>query len=356
MLTAALESLTATLLDRAATDADLNAAAQIFFKAAGRASPTDVNAALAALAGSVRELDTPRAAFAGLVCGTLIEQGCDPAPLAGPLTERLTTLLESSVALAEACRARLPKNPDEKKDADQIFGELRRHLAVSMPEQNAAWDALQQFWKPAIAVFSVNPPARAAARALRDPAAKIADHHEAGHWLRLMLSVLDDEPILVIEPKTLLGMLGRISGVVENFQLNVLIMDAFPNPGWFARRRVPKRVADVARGVGPQQSSDNVTGVWNLYTWKAIGPDFRLPDAQDYGGAGTWIWNEGMPEDTPVFEGRRVILLGPASYQRFWRSQRMFDKLPAKLEIERQLTKSEAKDWLGRMIAARGAG
>jgi hypothetical protein len=352
----AIERLAATVRDPAAKDADLNAAGQIFFRAVGRASREEVKAALTDLAGWLRELDPPRAAFVGLLCGTLVEQGCDPAPLAGPLTERLGTLLEAAVKLADATRERMPKTSAKEEDAERDFAEIRRLMASALPQEHAAWDALLQFWRPAIAVYSVSSPARVAARPLRDSAAKIADHHEAGHWLRLMLSVLDDEPILVIEPKTMLGILGRMSGVVDNFQLNVLIMDVFPKSGWFARRRVPKEVAEVARGQGPQQTGDTVTGVWNLYTWKAITPDLRLPDASEFGGGGTWIWNEGIPEDIPVFEGRRVVLLGPTSYARSWGSQRMFDKLPAKLDIEKQLTKDEVKEWLGRMAAAKGAG
>jgi hypothetical protein len=136
---------------------------------------------------------------------------------------------------------------------------------------------------------------------------------------------------LAIEPKTMLGILGRISGVVDNFQLNVLLMDGFPLSGWFASRRAPKRVAEVAKGKGPQQTDDIVTGVWNLYTWRPIQPGSTLPDPNDYGGSATWIWNEGAPEDIPVFEGRRVILLGPATYPRNWQSQRMFARLPAQL-------------------------
>jgi hypothetical protein len=167
-----------------------------------------------------------------------------------------------------------------------------------------------------------------------------------------MLSVLETEPILVIEPETRLGIIARISGVVDNFQLNVLLMDGFPRPGFLGRRRVPRRVADVALGRGPQHSDDVVTGVWNLYTWAAIGPGLRLPDTSDFGSSACWIWNEGVPEDIPLFDDRRVILLGPPSYQRTWRSQRLFSKLPAKLEIERKLTKDEVSGWLLRMAAS----
>lgn len=140
--------------------------------------------------------------------------------------------------------------------------------------------------------------------------------------------------MLVIEPKKTLGIYARISGVVDNFQLNVLLMDGFPQSGLLARRRVPKRVADVARGDGPQQTEDTVTSVWNMYTWQAIGSDFTMPNRADYDSSQFWVWNEGTPEDIPVFDGRRVVLLGPASYPRSWQSQRMFDNLPATLKID----------------------
>lgn len=355
MNTQATQHLIATVRDAASTDADINAAAQSFFNAVGRASVSEANAALATLAGFFSLDDPKRAAFLALVCGALVERGCDPRAIDQPLRERLQSLLAAAAALADACRARMPQSEDEEQDPRAAFEQVRQQLASEMPVENTAWEALQRFWPPAIAVFSVNAPSRAAARGLRDGADKIAEYHEAGHWLRLMLSVLDDEPILVIEPKTTLGILARISGVVDNFQLNVLLMDAFPKGGFLARRRIPQRVADVARGVGPQRTEDVVTGVWNLYTWKAIEPGFQLPDPNDYGASATWIWNEGCPEDIPVFQDRRVILLGPASYSRSWRSQRMFDKLPAKLECERKLTKSEITDWLQRMLTAKSA-
>jgi hypothetical protein len=221
-----------------------------------------------------------------------------------------------------------------------------------MVKENAAWQALEQFWPVTIAVFSTDAEVRAKANTLRDLAGKISNHHEAGHWLRFMLSVLDHEPILVIEPDTHIGIEGRISGAADNFQLNVLIMDAFPR-GIFARRRVSQSAVDAVRGGGPQRGNETVIGAWNLYTWKALGPDGKLPPAKATGGDRQWIWNEGVPDDIPVFEGRRVVLLGPPSYQRSWHPQRLFSRMPGKLAVEKQLKKGEAEEWL-RRIAAEG--
>ena len=108
--------------------------------------------------------------------------------------------------------------------------------------------------------------------------------------------------------------------------------------------------AEIARGNGPQQVSEMVTSVWNLYTWQALGPGLTLPDGSDYDTGRHWKWYEGVPLDIVVFEGRRVILLGPPSYPRSWQAQRLFDKLPAALDIERALTKAECGNWLEQML------
>lgn len=355
MIAQATQSLIAIVRDPSATDPDMNAAAQAFFRAIGQASRESANEAIRTLSRHFELDDASRGAFLALVCGALVERGCDPLLIAAPLTTRLRALLESSSVLAQACVERMPKPGDENQDPNEAFEKVRAEVAPTMPKENAAWVALEQFWRPAIAVYSVSDEARAAARPLRDLAVPISDHHEAGHWLRLMLSVLDDEPIVVIEPERSLGMVGRISGIVDNFQLNTLLMDVFPRTRLFSRRRVSRQVADVARGKGPQQTDDTVTSVWNLYTWQAIQSDLTLPDPNNYGSNAHWIWNEGSPEDIPVFEGRRAILLGPRSYPRSWRSQRMFARLPATLDCERTLTKDEVRQWLKRMAAARTA-
>lgn len=349
-----LQDLVDLARDGKSSDDDLRRAAQTLLEAVSRATPRDANAALASLAGHIGLDDVSRGAFLALVCGALVEEGCDPAPLIEPLNQRLHYLLESAAELADLCREQLPeKSQDDDQDPAEEFDRVLGEVAGAMPLESEAWQALRQFWRPAIAVYSVCPPARMAARHMRGLAARIAEFHEGGHWLRLMLSVLDDEPMVVIEPATSTGILARISGVVDNFQLNVLLMDAFPHVGTSGRRRVAKQVADVARGDGPQQTEDTVTGAWNLYSWQAIEPDLNLPDTGDSGKGELRVWNEDIPEDIPVFEGRRAILLGPASYARNWRSQRMFDKLPARLECERQLDEREIHNWLQRMLATR---
>lgn len=353
MLHVATNSLVANARSSTSTDAELNAVAQSFFDAISTVSRDEANAALRTLSQHFNLANPSRSGFLALICGTLIERGCDPLAIAAPLTERLAILLKSSVELANTCAEQ--STDSEGDDPIENFEQKRARNAATMEEQNAAWEALHQFWRPAIVVYSLDAQARSSARHLRTLAAQISEFHDAGHWLALMLAVLDDEPLVAIEPQTRLGIVGRISGIVDNFQLNVLLMDGFPNPGLLRRRRVTQEVAAIANGKGPQQSGHTVTGVWNLYTWKAIGPGLTLPDANDYGANDHWVWNEGCPDDIPVFDGHRAVLLGPASYPRSWQSQRMFNHLAANIEIERKLTKDEVSDWLKRMAAAKEA-
>ena len=361
-LSNATQQLITTLRDAAAGEREFKAAGQAFLTAAIQAPPEQAGAAIRELAALLDDDDLPHLDIAALMCGSLVERGCDPQLVAGPIMRRTGTLLPAARRLFDAA---LPQMPDElhddqdddqeqdEVDREQVFETLRQQFAGWMPQENHAWELLGEVWPAAIAVLSRSPSARAAARPLREPAHAISEFHAAGHWLWQMLSVLDREPLLVIEPQTSLGIVGTISGISENFQLNVLLMDQFPKRGWFARRRVPKRAADNARGIGPQQADDIVTGVWNLYTWRAIQPGLTLPDPNDDGGGQHWVWNEGIPEDIPVFEKQRVVLLGPRSYPRSWRAQRTFDLMPGELAIERRLTAAEARDWLQRMLAAK---
>ncbi len=145
MLTDATTSLIATARDGTSTDADMDAAAQSFFDSIGRASRDDANTALRMLGTHLNLENASRSAFLALVCSALIEGGCDPSTIAQQLTERLGALLESAAALANACVAQMPESEDEDKDPIEVFENAREQVAPTMVQQNAAWDALEQF-------------------------------------------------------------------------------------------------------------------------------------------------------------------------------------------------------------------
>lgn len=344
-----VEELVQIVCSSNSSEEQRGAAAGAFLSQISKGPDDVVNEAMRTLARNFGYEDPSRAAFLALVCGAMVENGADPSAIAQPLTARLQSLLEPAVAFVEECRSEMPAvQDDDDLDPYEQFEEVKNRLSPERTGEISAWEALNVFWRPAIAVYSVSTPARESAKALRPLAQQIADYHEGGHWLQLILSVLCNEPIAVIEPTTRLGFVGRFSGVVDNFQLNILLMDMFPHSET-GLRRIPPAAGETVRGIGPQVTDELVTGVWNLYTWQAVRQDLTLPDRRDTSITSHWIWNEGIPSDIPLFQGMRTVLLGPASYERIMKVQRMFNHLPAQIAMERELSRSDITSLLEQM-------
>jgi hypothetical protein len=180
----------------------------------------------------------------------------------------------------------------------------------------------------------------------------LAPVNAAGHWLGRFLRVLYDEPFVAVEPATGTAIRGRMSGISENFQLNVLLMDVFPKRGFLAKSRVSKAAVAVARGDGPQQIDETVIGAWDTFGWPALTSDGSLPRAGEPGFMEHAIWNEGTPADIPVFEEQRVIVLGPPSYTRTWQAQRDFARLRAGLSGIETLSRKEFASLVSRLAAS----
>jgi hypothetical protein len=293
-----------------------------------------------------------RAGFVAVLCGAFVERGCNPSDLTQPLIKRLTEVMKQSSVFIQACKKELLESGIPEEEQDEHFQEVSESLSQEMKVEARAFASLDLFQRSATTIFSVSSQARKDAVALRDMALQLGDYC---HWLAMLLGVLDNEPLIVLEPGTGLGILGKLNGVTDNFQLHVLLMDVFPQKGFIKSRRVSTQIVDVARGTGPQQTQDTVTGYWNMYNWQAVHSNLQLPAPDDRSSSNLWIWGEGKPEDISIFENYRVVLLGPAAYQRGWGSQRTFSHLKASITDIRLLSSREVKDWLQRMVTSKAS-
>jgi len=213
---------------------------------------------------------------------------------------------------------------------------------VSDPPDSAAVAEFDASWGTLIADLCADPAARLALADLAPALAAREDEIEGAHWVAELLTVLHEEPFLAIEPDTGAALIGRFSGIDDNFQLHTLLMDEL-----LPASRVSPAVAETARGDGPQTLDETVTGAWNLYTYAAL-RDGRLLESRVPGEH--WIWNEGRPRDIPKVAGHRVVLLGPPAYTRTWNAVRTFEPLRAELRA-RPLDDAETGSWLLRIGA-----
>lgn len=232
---------------------------------------------------------------------------------------------------------------------------IREMLVAAAGGDEAARAQLAESWHVIVALCCTDPEARAEIAVARPHAEATAEEVEGASWVALVLGVLHEEPFVAIEPATRIGIAGRMSGIVDNFQLHTLLMDALPLPRRRFGRRAPRRVSEsaaaTARGDGPQETDETVVGAWNPYVYAAFAGG-SLPAKEDYQAARhLFIWNEGTPADIPSLDGRRVILLGEPSYVREWPSARVFGPLRASLDA-RALGDDDVGRWLERCAAA----
>jgi hypothetical protein len=323
----------------------IKSAGQAVFNALQTSSREQALEGLATLGRGILSPSDQAAAFIAMMCGALIEQGAPANLVADPLLERFQGSLTLATKFFDICAAAQPSNqePDGEK-----FDAVVAVNAKSHPSEFAGWDMLGKLFPPVIALLSSDQACRARAQSMRGQLDRLADYNNAARWVQKMLTVLHDEPYVAIEPTTRRGIVGKMSGISENFQLNVLLMDVFPNSG---ARRVSAEAAAIARGNGPQQGTEILAGAWNLYNARAMRPDGTLSDAKDNSSSDHWIWNEGKPTDIVAVDGYRAILLGPPSYSRTWKSQRDFANLSAEMSVERELAPQEVDQWLSRFAA-----
>ncbi|MET7419753.1 hypothetical protein [Dactylosporangium sp. NPDC005555] len=171
----------------------------------------------------------------------------------------------------------------------------------------------------------------------------VRETHDTPHWLSGLLSVLDDEPLLVLDRSfagTGRGYRVTIGGIGDNFQLHTLLAAALigdPARGLLPGR-APTAAEVAAAGTGDDlQPAGGLRGNWNLV------------DAD-----GAWIWNEGTPADIPHLDGVRVVVLEPEPYSRSWDTGRAYPLMTPLLRVDAPLPADEAAAWLSRVKPAAG--
>ena len=307
----------------------------------------------------------PPAAIIALGCGALIEQGADPAIASAAILERTQEALQQAPAFGLACQNEAGRHPGESdpQDIEACVNQYGQQLIQEMPEEARAWFALQPICTAALAVLMRLPYMRASIS--QDPTflaalAECPATYSSIDCVRDVLAVLDQEEVIVLHPALQRGYHIRISGIGTNFQLHTLLADALigdPTQGWLPGKRPDLRVAAAAKnGPFPMPGEDDsdfpsAEGAFNLWKWQGLQLGGTLREGQR--NSQHWIWNEGKPGDIALFEGRRVILLGPPPYARWWNAGRFFPGMHGELEVLEHLSQTQVQEWLTSRFASR---
>jgi hypothetical protein len=317
------------------------------YEATGRANPQELTAGAEQLVPALREVPLGNGQPIAKMVAAMIELGADPAVVLDVLAERLATGLEQAARftlLAERIDGEVtaPSSP-------AAMAVLTDRVLAAAPaaglEPEEAMRVTQAYltvgeWVPSLLLPLQQKRGRAGLPQrdrLTAAAAAAEELVDDANWLLGLLLVLDDEPVIVVHRAT-----GRVydltmSGVGDNFQLHTLLAATL--------------IGDPADGLipGPRPEPAWIAaatdGDWNPDG--GIRGQFNLVDA-----GGTWIWNEGRPSDIPLLDGRRVIVLDPAPYERSWNYGRVYPLIRAEMTLNRVLPAGEATPWIAGIAPA----
>jgi hypothetical protein len=362
-LASALQRLDAILKPGLTEEALADALGEAF-QHAKQADLESRDRALAHLAERVATIPLGPASFLAVGCGALVEVGANPEPALPSIAARTREALTGATRFAEACQAQARRGPPgdlDIDDAEACIEAFGQQVGDRMPEQADAWLAAAHLLRAMTAVLSHSASARATARSDHELAAALgrmldlADPDCAG-FVRQLLRVLDGEELVVLHPGLGRGYRVRISGVADNFQLDVLLAAALigePEQGWLPGTRPDPQVAAAAKDGPVSDSLPPAIRSFKLVNWHGLRPDGTLAAGID--DHEHWIWSEGVPADIAALDGQRIVLLGPPAYPMAFNAGRRFPGMVGDLRVVETLTSEAVRAWLQRIAATAAA-
>lgn len=277
----------------------------------------------------------PRTMLA-MAAGFCVEQGADPLPCAQPILDGVRQDLLDALEFARrwtATGAELPGTSQELID-DAFLARLGDD-AYEATRLALAWSSLEEWQPPALAVLCRSTEVRRRHASAVLPLCReveALDRHDL-KCLSYALAVLNDEPLIVLHRPTARAFEIRVDGIGDNFQLHTLLAHVLVGGAHVPGTPPSPESVHLATSPAPARTASDAvaTGFFEL-----LAPD------------GTRIWNEGLPDDIPLVEGRRLLVLDAPSYQRTWNADRFFPHMPGRAELVRVLPEPEARTWYAR--------
>lgn len=298
-------------------------------------------------------LSMPQCAAAMATSAALCEYGFYTDQLVEEMVESYCQLLNETKPFFDILHDKVKEGEngdlEEDLDVDSLYHELIKDENQVSKTLGESVIKLEYFSKYMTSILSINPSVTLRNKSkLKDHINYIKSYTQWAYWIDKLFEVLYDEPIIVIDIDNNVGFEGKMSGISDNFQLQLLLMSM---PELNKQPLIGDLELSVINGTGVQISNSIVEGKWNMYNLDIINQDgweeIKIGPAKTYELQDFWIWGEGIPQDISIHNGRRVILLGRTPIKRSTRLQRTFKNVKANIEVDKMLTLDEINQWLG---------
>ncbi len=316
--------------------------------AAQQQSPADLTSAIEELAQVLPGLVGWGSKLA-VATGAMVEWGGSPLPLL-PVLPRRATLALQAFGLFPAVWQRLtgeappPQEWSHYSAVGEVISASADTLEITQQEADilaGSWFDLGDWLRPMCTVMMC--------REFRDllvdrddllrAANAIAKENESAYWVEGLCRVLDDEPLLVLDPASGRGFAMTIAGIGDNYQLHTMLAAALVNDQPEPLPYEPVEPAWLAAATdGPPFLAMEV----------ATHRRFRLFD-----GLGGYQSPDARPADIPLLDGTRVVVLHPPLGNYRWNPGRIYVRMEPTMTVDRELSREEAAGWLSRVTPAR---
>ncbi|WP_156755595.1 hypothetical protein [Actinokineospora pegani] len=284
-------------------DAAFQAALDELGSSLPRLGPGEVASNAVVLAAELHRLPIGIGSYIARLLGDMCDRGADLAAVVPALVDGVLRVLGTAEQFKVLCADSGVELPD--RDDEAAFVSTVESLITAVGGRLEPWECAQLVeswfaggdWVQPVLFLAQREDVRGILPRRAELLAAVeavAEDLPTAHWLRGLLLVLDDEPLIVLHRATSQGWRCTMSGIGDNFQLHTLLAGQFAT----AVGAPPPTAAELAAAnTGELQPQAGITGTFNLV------------DA-----FGAWIWNEGRPADIPHCDGTRVIVLDPPPY------------------------------------------
>lgn len=278
--------------------------------------------------------------IASLVCGNLIEYGFPAEFIIDDFINFFTKGIEASLPFIQSCEEEFLKENDGEESEFELIERKKEELKPLLSTSIQILEGLDLYYPCGIAIFSSGIDALKKGKNSLSTVSAYSHYNNAFYWFSKLFEVLYNEKVLVIDLNSQKGFKGRISGIVDNFQLQILLMGL---PELNETILLHKKDLDVVKGLDVQQLNKSISGKWNMYNWEYLKENHK-DNSSAYPDSKYWIWGEGIPNDISKFNDYRVILLDKPSYSRSLPIQRTFKNLKAAIKVDEKLNKSQIEE------------
>jgi len=292
---------------------------------------------------SIDNLDN--GAIASLLCGALVEDKYSAKYITDDYIHFFKNTMQAADKFITVCEDEINKlyasrdeDADDYEEDHRVIERLKEEYKEELKQEIKAFEALDRYAPCGTSIFSSD--ANEFIKGKKE-LAKVSEYetfNNAFFWLSKLFEVLVHEPVIVIDLNTKKGIIGEMSGIVDNFQLQIILMSLKELNDIVD---VSKDVLDVVTGYGAQSTKTTIVGKWNMCNWEYLKNSDKEDSQSDH-----WIWSEGNPSHISKFKEHRIILLDAPSYQRGLSVQRIFKNLTAEISVKKELSTQEVEQLL----------